>query len=196
MRAFVAVKIAEPVRKKLLELQRDLRRAEADVKWVEEENLHMTLKFLGWIDDGAVERMKGLLAGEAPKWPELKLVYRGLGTFPERGTPRVVWAGCEGDVDRLAGLAGAVERAAEEIGVARENRPFAPHLTIGRVKSPRNARRLLEIAEKHRDVPLGPDTVKEMVLFESTLRPSGPVYDARAAFPLGSQETRGPGASS
>lgn len=191
MRAFVAVQIAPSVRNKLLELQGELRAADADVKWVEEGNVHLTLKFLGWVADETVEKLKGLLAAETPRWPALALHYAGLGTFPERGTPRVVWAGCAGDVETLGKLAGAIEAAAEAVGVPREDRPFSPHLTIGRVKSPRNARRLVEIVEKHRQTPLGQDEVREVVLFESKLRPSGPIYEVRATFPLRAQETSG-----
>src|SRR5262245_24921833 len=185
MRSFVAVKVAEPIRKRLLEVREQLRKADADVKWVEEATLHITLKFLGWVEDDAIATLKDLLAAEVPRWPVLRLEYSGVGTFPERGAPRVVWAGCGGDVAKLGDLAAAVERAAEQVGVPKEDRPFRPHLTIGRVKSPRNAKALQALIPVYRDTPFGSDTVTEVVLFESTLRPQGPIYTPRATFPLG-----------
>jgi hypothetical protein len=107
MRCFVAIALPEPVKKLLVQVQDTLRRADADVKWVEEENLHLSLKFLGEVDEEAVSRLKGILSVEALRWPAMDLTYAGMGTFPERGEPRVVWAGCAGDVQKLAALAGA-----------------------------------------------------------------------------------------
>lgn len=182
MRCFVGVKVPEPVRDLLVRVQEALRRADAAVKWVERENLHLTLKFLGDLDEGQVDSLRALLAEEATRWRPLALEYRGIGTFPERGTPRVVWAGAIGEIDRLAGLAVAVERHAETVGVPRERHPFVAHLTIGRVKSDRNLKRLQAAIEPQRDVPLGKDEVGEFVLIRSTLTSDGPVYEAVESF--------------
>jgi len=184
MRCFVAVKVAEPVRDLIVRVQETLRRAEAAVKWVERENLHLTLKFLGDLDEGRVDTLRALLAGEAVRWRPLALEYRGIGTFPERGAPRVVWAGATGDIDRLAGLATAMERHAETVGVPRERHPFVAHLTIGRVKSDRNLKRLQAAIEPQLRVPLGKDAVGEFVLVRSTLTSDGPVYDVLESYGL------------
>ena len=184
MRCFIAVALPPPVKKLLIQVQEALRRADAHVKWVEEENLHLSLKFLGDLDEDAVDRLKGALSIEALQWPGLALTYQGVGTFPERGQPRVVWAGCAGDLQRLAALAGAVERCAEQVGVPRERHPFAAHLTLGRVKSDRNVKRLMSAIENQRQVPLGADQVREFVLYQSTLTDKAPVYEALATFPL------------
>jgi len=185
MRCFVAVPVADAVRDLLVRVQETLRRADAAVKWVERENLHLTLKFLGELDEGRVDALKGLLAAEAARWRPMTLRYAGIGTFPEGGVPRVVWAGATGDVERLAGLASAVERHAEAVGVPRERHPFVAHLTIGRVKSDRNVKRLLAAIEPQRQVPLGRDGIASFTLLRSTLGSAGPVYDALETFPLG-----------
>lgn len=184
MRCFVALLLPPSVRRLLVQVQDALRRADAHVKWVEEENLHLSLKFLGDLEEDAVSTLKGSLSVEALRWPRMALTYGGIGTFPERGVPRVVWAGCSGDLETLAGLAAAIERAAALVGVARENHPFVAHLTLGRVKSDRNARRLMSAIENQRRVPLGSDEVREFVLVRSTLTDKGPVYETVAAFPL------------
>jgi RNA 2',3'-cyclic 3'-phosphodiesterase len=184
MRCFVAVALPSPVKKLLVQVQEALRRADAHVTWVGEENLHLSLKFLGDLDEDAVDRLKGALSIEALQWPGMALTYQGIGTFPERGQPRVVWAGCAGDLQRLAALAGAVERCAEQVGVPRERHPFAAHLTLGRVKSDRNLKRLMSAIDNQRQVPLGSDQVREFVLYKSTLTDKAPVYEALAAFPL------------
>ena len=185
MRCFVAVEVPEEVRGYIERVREALRRADADVKWVERENLHLTLKFLGDLGEDAAARLGGALAMEAARWPRLRLSFGGIGVFPERGTPRVVWAGCAGEVERLAGLAGAVERAAEAEGVPRERHPFVAHLTIGRVKSPRNEKRLRAEIENQRSVPLGASEIAEIALMKSTLTSAGPVYERAAAFRLG-----------
>jgi len=184
MRCFVAIALPPPVRTLLVQIQDALRRAEADLKWVEEQNLHLSLKFLGNLDGEALSRLKGLLSIEALRWPAMALTYVGVGVFPDHGDPKVVWAGCGGDLPTLAALAAAIERAGEQVGVAREHKPFVAHLTIGRVKSGRNLKRLQSAIANQREVPLGKDLVKEFVLYQSTLTNQGPIYESIAAFPL------------
>ncbi len=185
VRCFVGIKVAEPVRDLVVRVQEALRRADAHVKWVERENLHLTLKFLGDLDEDRVASLGDRLTAEAARWKKMALVYAGIGTFPERGAPRVVWAGATGDLSRLAGLAAAVERHAEEAGVPPERHPFVAHLTIGRVKSDRNARRLLSAIEAQRQVPLGRDDVASFELLRSTLTSDGPIYEVVESYPLG-----------
>src|SRR5947207_1772995 len=176
MRCFVAIALPPAVRNLVVQVQEALRRADADVKWVEEENLHLSMKFLGDVDEDPLARLKGILSVEALRWPGMNLEYGGVGAFPDHGPPRVVWAGCAGDVEKLAALAGAIERSAEQVGVERERRPFVAHLTIGRVRSERNLKRLASAIENQRHVPLGKDDVREFVLYQSTLTPNGPMY--------------------
>ena len=187
VRCFLAIDAPGDVRRLLVRVQEALRRADADVKWVEEENLHLSLKFLGDVSEDQVAKLKELLGAEAARWPAMKLTYAGVGTFPERGLPRVVWAGATGDLEKLAGLAAAVERSAEQVGVPREGRVFVAHLTLGRVKSGRNAKRLQESIDNQRQVPLGSGTVGEFVLYQSTLTSQGPVYEVIETFKLGAQ---------
>jgi 2'-5' RNA ligase len=184
MRCFVALVLPDPVKKLLVQVQDALRRADADVKWVEEENLHLSLKFLGNLDEDASDRLKGLLGVEALAWSAMDLTYGGVGTFPERGAPRVIWAGCTGEIGKLAALAAAIERCAEQVGVPREHHPFVAHLTLGRVRSDRNVKRLLSAIENQRQVPLGKDRAKEFVLMQSTLGQKGPTYNPIADFGL------------
>ena len=186
MRCFVAVKVCAPVCKLLLQVQEALQRADADVKWVEEGNLHLTLKFLGDLSEDQLASLRSLLIAEAARWPRMSLTYAGTGVFPEHGEPRVVWAGCSGDVAKLAGLAAAIELHAESVGVPNERRPFVAHLTLGRVKSSRNVKRLQAAIENQRQVPLGPDEITEFVLFQSRLTSAGPTYEPLARFSLGS----------
>jgi 2'-5' RNA ligase len=184
MRCFVAVKVGEPVRDLLVRVQDELKRADAQIRWVERDNLHLTLKFLGDVDDDQVARLRELLTCEALRWKPFHLQYGGIGTFPDRGVPKVVWAGATGEVDRLAGLASSMERHAESVGVPRERHPFIAHLTIGRVKGQRNFKQLQTAIIPQRQVPLGSDEVESFELIKSTLTPEGPLYEVMQSFAL------------
>jgi RNA 2',3'-cyclic 3'-phosphodiesterase len=179
MRCFVAVEVPEEVREAVARAREELRRAEADVKWVEPGNLHLTLKFLGELEAPALARLFEALGAAAARRPRMRLAFEGLGFFPG-----VLWAGCAGDLEPLAGLAEAVERAAESVGVPREGRPFTAHLTIGRVKSRRNEGRLRAAVEERRGIALGTAEVGAFALMTSTLTPSGPIYARAGMFAL------------
>jgi 2'-5' RNA ligase len=181
MRAFVALPLCDEVRSLAARLQGELGRAEADVRWTPEAQMHLTLKFLGEIDDAQEARIAAALAAEVPRRPPMTLEFSGLGSFPPKGPPRVIWAGVRGDVGRLAELAALVERAAEEAGVPREDRPYTPHLTLGRVRSARNLRRLEAALGRLGDADLGRQEADEVVLYASTMAPSGAVHEPRSA---------------
>lgn len=153
--------------------------ASGGVRWVRPSGIHLTLKFLGATDaalaprimDGLLESMDGALA------PALSL--SGLGTFPNRGNPRVIWAGVSGDMETLGDLQGRVETVAIGLGWESERRPFRPHLTIGRVRDriSGTARRRLVAAISDCSVPRlaswRPDAVR---LYKSELTPRGAIY--------------------
>lgn len=185
MRAFVAIPIDETLRVRIGDARKALERADADVKWVAHENLHLTLKFLGEIKDAQAATLRERLRTEAARFPALDLNWTGVGRFPPGGPPRILWIGCRGDAPKLVGLAGAVERAALEIGVPKEDRPFSAHLTIGRVKSQRNQKRLLNALEARNDDGIGEQRADSFTLYRSTLTPAGPIYDEVELFRLG-----------
>ncbi len=185
MRCFLALETPADAKKLLAGVQERLRRADADVAWVAEENLHLSLKFLGELTAEQIGRLTDRLRAEAARRPGMTLGYAGLGVFPERGLPRVVWAGATGDLEALAGLAAAAERAAEAVGVPRERRPFVAHLTLGRVRSARRIPQLQAALEEQRQGGWGGGPVRECVLYRSTLTPQGPVYEGLERFPLG-----------
>lgn len=184
MRCFIAVDVPPAVREAAMRAQESLRAAGADVKWTSPESLHVTLKFLGWLEPAAVDQVKRRLAADVPSRERLAVRFRGIGTFPERGQPRVIWAGCEGDVEGLSTLARLAEEAGTQAGVEPEARPFAPHLTLGRVKSPRNVKALQALLPRFRDADFGECPVQAVVLYKSTLLPQGAIYEPQAAYPL------------
>lgn len=175
-RAFVALDLPEPLRLALAAVAEDLRPALTGVRWVAPANLHLTLRFLGWTKDAILDALQGKLADAAAGCPPLTGRVSGLGVFPERGRARVVWAGIDLP-PAVTALHGGCEAAARSLGFAPEQRGFSPHLTLGRWSLPAK-RPNLPAAD------LGVHTLDRLVLFESVLRPAGPVYTPLRVFTL------------
>jgi 2'-5' RNA ligase len=176
VRAFVALEISDEVRSALERAQRGLARAPVKVKWVPARNLHVTMKFLGDIEPAQAEAVRAVLAEAAGGGP-VPFVVEGLGAFPPRGRPRVLWAGVSEGSEAVSAVQAALEAGLRPLGFEAERR-FVPHVTLGRVKSPRGAETLRAEMERIGGRRFGRCTATELVLFESTLTPMGAEYRA------------------
>lgn len=177
VRAFIALELDLGLRRAIGELQARLRPRLGGIRLVRPEAVHLTLRFLGETAPSQIDTLGPLLAAAAASCPPAVARACGLGAFPERGSPRVLWLGLEVPAPVLD-LQRACERAARAAGFEREARPFRPHLTLGRWR------------ERGPRPPLGPVDLGEarldtLVLFRSDLQPGGAVYAALARFPLG-----------
>ena len=174
MRCFVALDLPRPVCNYLAGLSGQLR-GKGDVKWVPAHQLHLTLAFAAEDDEATVEGLRAAVQ-DAPLEP-LMLSLAGLGHFPQRGEPRVLWAVLGGDLAGLGALYEHVAARADALGVEREKRGFVPHVTIGRVKSPFGALALIDAVRKLggelRDKPFA---ATALTLYGSELRPGGPIH--------------------
>lgn len=169
----MALKPAEAVRLKVAAIQEELGRSNADVRWIGAQELHLTLRFYGDLEEAALKRLRQALAQVASSQPRFVMTYSGLGEFP-----RVVWVGGSQDA---GGLAARIESAA---GGPPDPYGFTPHLTIGRIRSPRGAKELAAALFLQKEVIVGEDPVREVLLIQSTLRPQGPVYEVLESYPL------------
>jgi 2'-5' RNA ligase len=154
---------------------------------VRPESLHLTLKFLGEIDEESVPDVLVALRIAAQRHGAFSLGVQGIGVFPDARGPKVVWAGLSGDVDTLTALALAVEEALIPAGIPPEGRPFTPHLTIARIKD--GAREIGKALTANgfleSRLEMGSMNVHEVVLMKSDLKPSGSVYTRLDTVPLG-----------
>lgn len=184
IRAFIAVELPEELRREVAAFEAELKRAGADVKWVEAANLHLTLKFLGNVTEEQIASLKEPLAQACRPLSRFTLTLEGIGAFPKTTYPRVLWVGVNEGKERLIELAQQVEEACSKLGFAAEERPFAAHLTIGRVRSQEGIGRLvrqLQLAE-FRGKTMTP--VSRVTLFQSTLGSGGPAYAPLAEVPF------------
>ena len=184
-RLFVAAWLPAAVRAEAAEVSERLRATGADVRWVPPENLHVTLRFLGDVEDDRVDGLVGCLSRAFAACEPFGIRLSGLGRFPPRGAPRVVWVGMESGKREIASLASITEKAllAEGFLDRIEERPFRAHVTLGRPRSSRGVGRLLDLLE---ELPFDGRThlFEEVRLVESRLSPRGAKYHAVARFPV------------
>ncbi len=179
LRMFVAVTLPDPVREAVSRLVRELSGRLTGVRWTKSENIHLTLKFLGGAEASSIPPLRDCLDRLAESHLPFPAALEGLGVFPPRGKPRVIWAGVGEGRGRLTALAEELDRDLEGLGFPRETRKYTPHLTLGRFKKTRPGSDPREIArevEMRRSDSLGSLKVDMIVLMESTLTPGGAIH--------------------
>jgi 2'-5' RNA ligase len=174
LRAFVALEISGSVVDSLVGFQKELEATGADVKLVERWNLHLNLKFLGEVSEAQAAEVKSRLGGLEVRAAQVEI--RGVGAFPSPNRPRVIWAGVAREYEGLVTpIAQRVVGALDGIG-ERDDRPFRAHITLGRIRSPRNVRELTDLLRDNSERPFGITTLSEVKFKSSLLTPRGPVY--------------------
>lgn len=176
IRLFIAVEINEEIRKKLAAFQSVLKKSDADVGWVAPENLHITLKFIGNIDEGQVGAIVTIIKETVTHIKPFDLDYTGVGVFPTEKNPRIVFADIVDIAGVLANLHEKLDNRLMALGVEHEDRKFVAHLTLGRIRSRRNVTKLIEKLLTFRNVQFGAENVTQIVLMKSDLSPNGPTY--------------------
>ncbi|MBI4336126.1 MAG: RNA 2',3'-cyclic phosphodiesterase [Candidatus Omnitrophica bacterium] len=186
MRAFIAIDLSDDNKAELSRLRDELKQAQADVKWVQPENIHLTLKFLGEVTDEYVGKVQEALDRIAAGFKPFEVSLLGIGAFPKLDYPRVIWVGLDKGKEEAEEIAKNIEEELEKLGFAKEDRPFAAHLTIGRVRSGKNKEALKDKIEtvSCKLLTVSPQLVSSIVLYQSTLTPHGPIYTALHAAPF------------
>ena len=180
MRLFTAIDIPEQIRHELGGAIARLRES-AVARWNHPDKLHITTKFIGEWPEPRLEELKAGLSALPPRAP-LSIHIRELGFFPNPRSPRVFWCGI--DAPGLDALAAATDRGCAALGIASENRPFSPHLTLARIKERVNLEPLREAMAALPDRDFGKFEVRGFFLYLSKLRPTGSVYTKLAEFPF------------
>ena len=176
IRTFIAIEIPDGIKAAMADVQGALRKTGADVGWTRPEGVHLTLKFLGPVEAALIPKLVDALEAAIKDEAPLVVDVKGAGVFPNARAPRVVWLGFGGDIDALAELARKVEAACEGLGFKPEGRPFKPHLTLGRVKSSKGVKALMDALKSFEKVELGGFKAESVSIMKSELKPSGAVY--------------------
>ncbi len=175
MRTFIALELSKEIKEELSRLQDELKKADADVKWVKPDNIHLTLKFLGNVEDTKIEQIRNILKEISSKHMAFEISLFKIGAFPHLNYPRVIWVNIDKGCGETEEIAKEIENNLEKEGFARESRPFSAHLTLGRVKSGKNK---LKLKQKCVSIDIRPIScvINHITFFQSTLTPRGPVY--------------------
>lgn len=182
MRLFVALPISAEVRESLASLLNELGSADSKPRWVNPENLHVTLKFIGHVGDQHLPNIAASLQKVAAP-SQIALEFLGIGFFPNDRRPTVVWAGIQAPPE-LAALADRVDRSLASCGISRETRRFAPHLTLARLKQPRLSEPLRRLIANSKDRVFGRQIATEFQLMESKTKSTGAEYTTLRSFPF------------
>ena len=173
-RLFIAIGLPESLHKELEKLQKQLQPFARDAKWVNVSGIHLTLKFLGYVDPAQIPEITEALSKSVKTFSSVAIQASGCGFFPNARRPNVLWVGI--DAPELAPLQQNVEEAMERLGFEKENRPFSPHLTLARFKDHRGHLALAKETEKLAGKNFGHFTANSFSLYESVLRPQGAQY--------------------
>lgn len=188
LRAFIAIELPPPLQSAIEKQTARLRQAigEETVRWIPAHNLHLTLKFLGNVAASHVDFLEQMLTQAADAHTPFDLQIGGIGSFPNSKLPRVLWAGIHAPAE-LAALQKSIESGAARLGYEADNRPFSPHLTLGRVRQhidPSNLQRVRAALEGIQIGNIGAARIDRVHLFRSELRRDGSVYTKLFSAPL------------
>ena len=186
-RLFIAVDLPPEARQSLAQVQSRLKSAGA-IRWTKPQQIHLTLQFLGDTPATQVEAITHALQRKVSPLPPFPLTLNGVGVFPNLKRPRIVWAGITGEGDALKALHRAVISATQTVGFQAEERPFKPHLTIGRVQKwakPANYAAIRQVIQRSPVTEIAAFPVDHISLIRSQLTPAGPIYTQLAGIDLG-----------
>jgi 2'-5' RNA ligase len=173
IRAFIAFEIDENIKNEIMKIENKIKENEIDVKLVERENLHITLKFLGNIEGKLLEKIFNMLDNIKEKKFEISI--EDIGAFPNEKYMRVLWVGIKEGKENIIRIQKELDNKLLPLGFKKE-KDFIPHITIGRIKSFRNKEKLIEIFEEYRGYFFGKCIIDRLVLKKSILTPHGPIY--------------------
>lgn len=181
MRVFIAIELPEEIKGFLSRIQLKLKSAQADVSWVKPHNIHLTLKFLGEIDEKTLNNVIAIIEDTAKDKSVFHIRLSCLGAFPRMSSPRVIWVGIDKGDEQVKTIAKELEEKLSNLGFSPEDRTFSSHFTLGRTKTAKNreilANGLAKLQNKFNEESLE-FLANKITLFKSTLTPGGPIYEA------------------
>ena len=180
IRSFIAIELPTTVKQELTTLEDLLKkRCPQVVRWVDPQNIHVTLKFLGDVDSDRVDEINMAIDEATQGMSPFHLELKDLGVFPNLNRVNIIWVDAKGDLDKLTDLQKQIESNMEQLGFAREDRDFTPHLTIGRVRdyvSPDDRKKIGQVLSQTAFASAQVITVNSVNLMKSQLTNTGAIY--------------------
>jgi 2'-5' RNA ligase len=183
-RLFVAIALPDEILSNLESAQKKFKRFGRDAKWVKPQSIHLTLKFLGYVDPEKLRDIEKLLSKAVVSFVPIPVSIKGCGFFPNARRPSVFWVGV--DSKEILPVQQHLEDTFEQLGFEKENRAFNPHLTLARFRDPHGWMHLVEEANKFQNEVFGEFVAISLILFESVLHREGAQYTRLGEFPFAS----------
>ncbi|MEK6248095.1 MAG: RNA 2',3'-cyclic phosphodiesterase [Planctomycetales bacterium] len=185
LRTFIAVEATAQIKSRAVELIELLAGTLANVKWVEPEEMHWTLKFLGDVDSNDVPALCRAATSAVANLEKFQIRACGSGAFPKVERPRTLWLGVDQGTEPFVALHDAVQQKLQPLGFRTEHRRFKPHLTIGRVRrSPEGIAELGQLVAQYSGFDAGEMQVDQLIVYSSRLKADGPTYQSLGRIPL------------
>ncbi len=176
MRTFIAIDLNESLKNNICEYINELKKInQSKIKWIKENGMHITLKFLGEISEDKVSDIDNILEKTAEQHKPFPITFKGTGYFPNRKKPRVLWIGIENNTI-LCDIQSQLEDKLQSLGFPKEKRTFSPHLTMGRIKKPFHLQSILSKISADQEKYFGEMTAQKITFFQSILKSSGAEY--------------------
>lgn len=182
IRAFIAIEIPPEVIKKIAELQDHFKVLNLDAAWVKPANIHLTLKFLGEVDPKLLSQVKETILNSLSSTAKFSISLGAIGVFPNIKQPRILWVGVEDNHKQLEPLKTTIDKGLEPLGFEIDRKRFSPHLTLGRIKSPKGKDRLRKQVQSSQRLDAGAIEVSSVKLMQSQLTPRGSIYTVLQKF--------------
>ena len=176
IRVFAAIELVDAIKSEIGKFQDELRKVKADIKWVRLENIHLTLKFFGYIPEEQVLVIEKELEKITENVYIFSVLVEKIGSFPVSGNPKIVWAGINDPANQIVNLQKYIEASLKKLGFASEEHSYTPHLTIGRIKGKNNLKNLLQLIKEKDNIKFGSMIVKDISIIKSDLKSEGPLY--------------------
>lgn len=182
VRAFLAIDLDDELKPKINRIIRQFKKTDARIKYVELENLHLTLKFFGEIDTDGLELLEERIAAVVSQFEPFDITIKGCGAFPNSSHIKVIWVGIDDDAI-IRDLHDKLDVEFTRLGFDKD-RKFSTHLTVGRMKAAKNKDKVKSVIEEFEDIEIGEMKVNKISLKKSTLKASGPIYEDLKVFEL------------
>lgn len=185
LRSFLAFELSGPLKESLGQVAQDLKKTSLDAKWVKIDHIHLTVIFLGDIEEQWLNQIDAAARTACSLFAPFTVHLKSMGCFPNKKRARVLWLGLGGDIVRMAELQKTLQKGLNPLNIKEEDREFKPHLTLGRFRTPGNQGQLLDtILQQYQDLTSPVILLTELVLFKSDLKPGGAEYTRLRSWPL------------
>jgi 2'-5' RNA ligase len=185
IRSFLAFELPLEIKKIVAQVSGELRQSSLNARWVKVDNIHLTVVFMGNMETRDIPAIAQGVKEVCQTFSPFDLSLRGIGCFPNRRNPRVLWLGLDGDMEPMADFRDALQGQLTGFGIKEEKRKFKPHLTLGRFRKPKKMDfKEEQLLSKYEDISSSVCSLKELILFKSDLKQTGAVYTKLDAWPL------------